>query len=113
MPTMRHRLRSGYSWRSSLKVSTEYDGPCLTRSALCDHETRLVGGRQLPHLQPQLRIGDRLVAVRRVARGQKPYFLQAQCLLQLERGAQVRVMDGIEGPAEDAHRIHEATLPDS
>jgi hypothetical protein len=32
-----------------------------------------------------LRIGERLIAVRRIAGGQEAYFLQTQRLLQLER----------------------------
>ena len=59
------------------------------------------------HLQAQLRVGNRPVAVRRIAGRQESNLLEPQCLLQLERGAQMRIMDGIEGAAEYAHRIHD------
>src|SRR6202453_2494841 len=81
--------------------------------AIIDHETRLIGGREFHHFEPQLRIGHGPVAMRRIARGQKANLLEPKRLLQLERRAQVRVMDRIEGAAEDSHRVHTATLPES
>ena len=85
----------------------------LAHLAIVDHEPGLAGGRELDHLEPQLRIGDGLIAVRRIARGQESDLLQTQRLLQLECGAQMRVVDRIEGPAEYAHRVHGDTLPES
>ena len=60
-----------------------------------------------------MRIGDGLIAVRRIAGGQEADFLEAQRLLQLERRAQVRVVNRIERAAENAHRVHGVTLPES
>src|SRR5580704_8084463 len=51
--------------------------------------------------------------MRRIARRQESDFLQAQGLLQLEGGTQMRVMNRVEGAAEDAHGIHGATLPET
>ena len=87
--------------------------PLLAHFAIVDDEARLSCGRELDHLEALLRIGDRLIAVRRIAGGQEADLLQTQRLLQLERGAQVRVVDRIEGAAEYPHRIHRGTLPES
>src|SRR5882757_1583054 len=81
--------------------------------AIVDHETGLVGGRELHHLQPQLRVGEGSIAVRWIAGRKKPYFLQSQRLLQLECGAQMRVVNRIEGSAENTHGVHTGTLPES
>ena len=44
--------------------------------------------------------------MRRIAGGEEADFLQAQRLQQFECGAQVAVVDGIEGAAEDTHGVH-------
>src|ERR1700722_16408007 len=85
----------------------------LAHLTIVDDETGLAVGCRLHHLQAQLRIGERLIAVRRIAGREKPNFLQSQRLLQFECGAQMRVVNGIEGSTENAHRVHGATLPDS
>src|SRR6267142_2227891 len=81
--------------------------------AIVDHETGLTGGRELHHLQPQLRVGEGLIAVGWVAGREKPYFLQSQRLLQLECSAQVCVVNRIEGSAENTHGVHTGTLPET
>ena len=43
----------------------------------------------------------------------KADLVQAQGLQQFEGRTQMAVMDRVEGPAEDTHRIHEDTLPES
>src|ERR1700679_3426619 len=87
--------------------------PLLAHFTIVDYEAGLIGGCELHHAETQLRIGQGLIAVRRIARGQEANFLEAQRLLQLEGGAQVRVVDRIERAAEYSHRVHTATLPES
>ena len=106
MPRIRHRLRSGYSWRSSPKGLDRIRRARLAHLAIIDGEPRLSGGRRLHHAQPQLRRGERLVAVRRIAGGEEADFLEPQRLHKLERRSQVAVVDGIEGAAENPHGVH-------
>src|SRR3984957_11282186 len=85
----------------------------LADLTIIHQDSRLPRRRQLHHLQPQLRVCQGLITVRRIARREKTNLLQAQCLLQFKGGAQVRIVNRIEGSAEYAHRVHELTLPES
>jgi len=52
----------------------------LAHLAVVDHESRLAGRRELHHLQPQLRVGERSIAVRRIAGGEKAdFFNRSAC----------------------------------
>src|ERR1700744_642 len=85
----------------------------LADFAVIDQKARLSGGCQLHHLEPQFCIRDRLIPLGRIAGGQEAGLLQSQRLLQLERRAQMSVVNRIEGTAKNADRIHRLTLPES
>src|SRR5579863_4485441 len=87
--------------------------PLFAHLSIVDHEAGLPGGRQLNHLKPKLCVGQGLVAVRWIAGRKKANLLEPQGLLQFEGGAQMCVVNRVEGAAEDAHGIHVGTLPDS
>src|ERR1700733_2022636 len=85
----------------------------LANLAIVDDESRLPRRRQLHHFQTQFSIRNRLIAMRRIAGRKKANLLQAQRLLQLECRAQMSIVNRVEGTAENAHWVHELTLPDS
>src|SRR5690606_25960636 len=60
---------------------------------------------RLNHAQAQLRLRDRRAAMRRRADRHEVNALEAQPLLELERRAQMPVVDRIEGAAEYADRL--------
>ena len=78
--------------------------------AVVDHEGGLVRDGRSDHLQPQIGTRVRRLPVRRAARGHDPHLRKVQFLPQLERRAQVPVMDRIELAAKDTNRLHRRCL---
>ena len=72
--------------------------------AVVDHEAGLIGDRGAQHREPQLRRGERRFAVTRIAYRDPAQLGERQQLQQLETGAQMPEVDGVEGAAEDADR---------
>ena len=102
MPSNRHRERCG---NSCAQLGQRVDGVGRARAAhfaIVDDERRLVGHRRAHHGDAQRSIGQRAFAMRRIARRQEAHFGELQRLPQLEGGAQVPVVDRIEGSAEQA-----------
>ncbi len=85
----------------------------LAHLAIVDHEPGLTGGGEFAPFAAATARWQRLIAMRRIAGRQEADFLQPQRLLQLERRTQVRVVNRIEGSAENAHGVHRGTLPES
>jgi len=69
-------------------------------------ELRLALDRGLDEPHPELAVADRYFLVRRGRARNEVHALEVERLLELERRAQVPVVNRIEGAAEDADRPH-------
>ena len=83
--------------------------PVAPHFAVVDGESGLARDRSAHHREPERRVGQRLVAVRRASGRDVAHLREAERLHQLESGAKVAVVDRVERAAEDPDRIHAAS----
>ena len=103
MPSNRHNERCG---NSCAQLGQRVDGvgrAGAAHFAIVHDESRLVGHRGAHHRHAQRSIRQRAFAMRWIARRKETHFGELQRLPQLECGAQVPVVDRIEGSAEEAN----------